>query len=231
MEDISKLVYGSGGDKEFIERRHPHSPKWTRQTWRLGVIGASGSGKTFMIGAFLKNCVAFKKIYILSATHQPTYEWLKYDYLAKAEEALGPIVHIYDDIDEFPDVDDFPDNIESGTIVLIDDFLVESKNPKLQKYFVNGRHKGIACIFLAQDLFAINRIIRQQFTHLAVFKQPADTKAEQIYREFAQDLDKRTFLRFYHTSTRPRHGFLWISLNEPELKDKYRNQFTFPLEV
>lgn len=230
-EDISKLVFGGGGSKEFLEQRDPNAPRWTRQTFRIGIIGPSGSGKTTLVGHLIKNALNYSRIYVLSKTADPVYDWLKNELLAPVEQQLGAeIMHIYHSLDEFPALEELGDGPESATLVVIDDFVLESKDARIRELAIRGRHHGVALIILAQDLFRLDITVRAQLSHLAIFRLPAYRKAAQIWSEYAQDLDKKQFMRIYDQATaRKQGGFLWISLNEPRLERKYLAQMKFPL--
>lgn len=90
------------------------------------------------------------------------------------------------------------------------------------------RHRHIGCIGLSVFMLVqsykcqggVSRVIRENTTHLMLFKNKDENQIEAILEEIGTDVDKDYFLECYRDATKEDYGFLFIHFN-PVFKGKF----------
>ena len=72
--------------------------------------------------------------------------------------------------DAIPDTTKF--SPDKNTVVVFEDLYAESKKvqDRIVPYFISGRHQGISSIYVSQKYTQTPKIIRENITHLALFR-------------------------------------------------------------
>jgi hypothetical protein len=98
--------------------------------------------------------------------------------------------------------------------------------------FKNGGALGVSLIFAVQNYktnaTGIGRQIRNNVTHLMIFRSKDEAELEQIASEVSGEVSKETFMKAYEYATAEPHGFLYIDMhkkdNDPSMFRKCFNE-------
>ncbi len=201
------------------------------------IIGASGSGKSSILGNllmlpdFYKN--DFTDYYIFSGSlHGDAKLKTMIDYLEIPKENLfdsfnEDIGHVLYDMC----VEDFNDAMENKQkarhkIFIFDDLGFTNtmnknkKNSILDKIYSNGRKYCISILCLCQRVSQINTNARQQANAIILFKQNKRS-LEILEQDFNYLNSKKDFINMVNSQTKDNHDFMVIDTN---CKDIYKNK-------
>lgn len=165
------------------------------------VAGPSCCGKTTFVLDLLKQ-LKFNKILwcngISAAIPNDIYSSSKIEVLENVPESF--------------------ENIESGTLIILDDLMTEAYNKNICELFTKGSHHNkLSVVLVTQNVFHQAKYCRDislNCKYLVVFKNPRDKSqicslARQIYPENPTDL-----MRVYNEATSPPHGYLLFDLTQ-----------------
>ena len=179
-------------DDYASENRTEHnrnSPYIPDNSYRILIIGGSGSGKTNVLLNLIKNQPDIDKIYLYA---KDLYE-AKYQYLIKISENLGvdhfmiledyieysnDMHNIYKNIDECnPDKD-------NKNLIFFDDMIADminntKLNPIVAELLIRRRKLSISLIFITQSYFKIPKDVRLNTTHFSIAKIPNKRELQQ----------------------------------------------------
>ena len=179
-------IYNINEAKNTKNNNHPACPSFP---FRLLVCGGSDSGKTNMIvnlllGNKLQRLYEGKKgerylknndlVLIGKHIHEPKWELVKlaYSIFAKRSKKYHEDVTFKAlKVDTIPDITKF--SPERTTVVVFEDLCMETKNKiqeRISQYFISGRHSNISPIYVSQKYTQTPKIIRENITHLALFR-------------------------------------------------------------
>lgn len=165
------------------------------------VAGPSGCGKTTFVLDLLKHLKLRKILWcngIANAIPKDIYRTNQIEILKNVPETF--------------------DNIEDGTLIILDDLMTEAYNKNICELFTKGsHHNNLSVILVTQNVFHQAKYCRDislNCKYLVVFKNPRDksqilTLARQIYPENSTDL-----MRVYNEVTSIPHGYLLFDLTQ-----------------
>ncbi|EXX69113.1 hypothetical protein RirG_098950 [Rhizophagus irregularis DAOM 197198w] len=154
-------IYNLNETKNLKNMNHPASPAFP---FRLLICGGSDSGKTNMILNLL-----------LGNKFQRLFKEKKGERYVKNDD-LGPKTYRENvtfralKAGAIPDITKFsPDR---NTVVVFEDLCAESKKiqDRIVPYFISDRHQGVSSIYVSQKYTQTPKIIRENITHLALFR-------------------------------------------------------------
>lgn len=186
---------------------------------RVLLIGRSGSGKTTNLVNLVMKYLPWDTlaVYARHLEEDPKYEVLR-RAVEKQEEKTGKCVSIFSDkISDLLPLDKY--NEDNNNLVVFDDWLTLSskENQPIIDYFVRGRHKNVSSIYASQQYHKIPKTIRQQATHLILYKGLAGRDIEDAYNDNITVMDKKSFIQFYKDATKEPYSFIVIDNTTPEL--------------
>lgn len=209
MREMDYYIYHLDEAKSSKNNNHPASPTFP---FRLLICGGSDSGKTNMIlnlllgnkiqrlhkkrkgGRYIKND---DLVLIGKHIHEPKWVLVKncYEIFANAPEAIRENVTFQalkcNKPSAIPDVTKFSPN--RNTVVVFEDLCTESKKiqDRIVPYFISGRHQGISSIYVSQKYTQTPKIIRENITHLALFRGAgSQDDISRIVRQYTDDSKK-----------------------------------------
>ena len=167
------------------ENKIEHNSKWPYipdHSYRILIVGGSGSGKTNALLNVINNQLDIDKIYSYSKDPYET----KYQYLIKKREKVG--LNHYDDHKDFieysNDMQDVYKNIEDynpgkkrKVLIVFDDMIADMinnkrLNPIVTELFVSDRKLNISIVFIMQSYFKVPKDVRLNSTHFFILKIP-----------------------------------------------------------
>ena len=203
-----------------------------QKSFRMGLIGYSGSGKTVVLNnlllRFLKD--KFDAIYIISPTicNDDSTRFLL-DYAGKDN-----CYETYDDriITHIIDVQKMADEFgEMGHVCLvIDDFITEvPQNAKIWGLFTKARHYNISIIIASQMWRKIPALARTQLTHIGYFRTANELELqkfiEEVVSNFTGSIDKS--LELYMKATAQPYHFLYLDMNNFKMYKNLGDEMLF----
>ena len=172
----------------------------------MSLVGASGSGKSYLIYQMLINgtfCPPFKTLYFYQH-HPPLYEKM----IRKIPNLeLVPCL-------DFEIINSLP-NDGTNYLIIFDDSCDEiAKTKEFEKIATARKHKKINCIYVKHKIFhksPIGRDAELQNTQIVPFKSPRDV--QQIGVLVKQLGLGKQLVDWYNASTRRSYGHLMIDLS------------------
>lgn len=231
MINFDKIIY-KNKQRDTLKNRVKHTVTWGPQTFRLMIAAPSGGGKTNLTLNLILKFLKYEQVHILCKTpEEPAYSYLK-EFFDEIEEETGKkVLYVYRTIKDMPEVDSLDDN--SHKLIVIDDFVKESDDPKITNYFLFGRKKRCGVIFLTQSYFSVPPIIRRNCNYFAIFKLASAFEKESFKREICSELSSGQFNKIYNKSVVEHGDFLFIDLKTtPHDKiSKYRKNMLYNIEI
>ncbi|EXX66237.1 hypothetical protein GLOIN_2v1765168 [Rhizophagus irregularis DAOM 181602=DAOM 197198] len=163
---------------------HPASPAFP---FHLLICGRPDSGKTNMI----LNLLLGNKIQRLFKEKKGCVKNC-YEIFAKGPKAYRENVTFRAlKADAIPNITKFsPDR---NTVVVFEDLCAESKKiqDRIVPYFISGQHQGVSSIYVSQKYTQTPKIIRENITHLALFRGSGSRDdIHRIVRQYTDDPKK-----------------------------------------
>jgi hypothetical protein len=173
-------------------------------TFRMCVVGSTGSGKTNAVIDIIDEIDAFTKILLFTKVLQEPIYANFIDDIHEAEKETGKqILTVGDNLENLPKVESNSD--KDSTLLIIDDML-EEKSTTLAKalpYWTRGRKFGCSAVYLSQSYFKIPLDIRKNsqyfiFTKIGTERDlrlilkdhelgVTDEQIEELYRKAVKD--------------------------------------------
>ena len=202
-------------DDQANENKAEHNSKWPYipdHTYRILIIGASGSGKTNALLNLITNQQDIDKIYLYA---KDTYE-AKYRFLINKRKRTG-LKHFNDPKAFIEYQNDIQDeyNIAKNCIILIvfDDMIADMINNKklssvVTELFIRGRKLNISLVFITQSYFKKPKHVRLNSTHFFIMKIPNKRELQQTALNHSSDINFEDFIKIYKKYTAEPTSFL-----------------------
>ena len=157
------------------ENKREHNPKIIPDhSYRIVIVGGSGTGKTNALLNLINNQTYIDKIYLYV---KDSYE-AKYQYLINRDEKVGlnyfndpkafmkysnDMRHVYKKIEDYN-----PDK-KIKLLIIFDDVIADminnkKLNPIVTKLFIRGRKVNISIVFITQSYFRVPKDVRLNST-------------------------------------------------------------------
>ena len=210
-------------DNYVNENKTKHNKNWPcipDQTYRILIIGGSGSGKTNLLLNSIENQRNIGKIY--SYTKDP-YE-SKYQYLINKRECVG-INHFKDpkafieysnDMHYvYKNIDDYNSDKENKILTVFDDMIADTIHNKklnsiLTELFIRGKKLNISLVFITQSSFKVPKDVRLNTSHFFIVKIPNKRELQQIATNHSSDVNTKHFANIYRKYTDEPYSFLVV---------------------
>ena len=112
---------------------------------------------------------------------------------------------------------------------MIDDFADDTsftrKSQLLHQVYIRGRHYMISTITSTQVYKQISPIIRNNMTHLFIYRLRNYGGLEAIVEELSAIHDKKTFLQIYHEAVSEEYSFLYVNLMSKDKRKMFMTRF------
>ena len=203
---------------EFIKKYHnPNKDHHQLEIpFRLGIIGASGSGKTQIVVHILekmKNTFGNIQIYTRNKD-EPIYNYLE-------KKIPASHLQIYEGLSKLPTLAKDKENNVKGFdkdlqhLVVFDDLVLEKDQSRISEMFIRGRKiaKGISIIYLSQSYFGVPKIIRVNLNYLILKKLSSLRDLNLIMSEYNLGLSRDKMMEVYKYCTNEKTNFLLCDLD------------------
>ena len=208
-------------DNYTNENKINHNPNWPYipdHSYRILIIGGSGSGKTNTLLNLINNQPGIDKIYLYA---KDPYED-KYQFLINKTESTGlkyfndPKVFIEysnDMQDVYKNINYYNPNKENKILIVFDDMIADMINNKklnsiVTELFIRGRKLNISLVFITQSYFKVLKDVRLNTTHFFILKILNKKELQQIALNHSSDIDFKDFIKIYKKYTDKPYSFL-----------------------
>ncbi|PKK70131.1 hypothetical protein RhiirC2_780106 [Rhizophagus irregularis] len=185
------------------------APDWP---FRLLVTGGSHSRKTNMVinlilGNKLQRMIKGKKgdryiknddLILVGKHAEPKWKLVKnaFHIFANSPDPYGENISFQTiKAEKIPDISKFsPKSPKRSTVIVFEDICAESKKiqERIVPYFISGRHQNISPIYVTQKYQAVPKIIRENISHLVMFRGSGSREDIcRVVRQYTDDPKKR----------------------------------------
>lgn len=203
-----------------------------KQTARIIVIGATGSGKTnIVLNLIMRHWVFDFLVVRAKFIDKPDWEVAR-KYFEKHEQKTGEKQTEFENhLDDLPDPSEL--DPEARMVCIFDDMMDETakEQKKISHLFFAGRKAGISCIAIVQSLYGANTTVRRNVTDYILMGGKPDAKKidagalEEIWKNDCKDLSWQEFRDLYDSCAEIDYGFLYINLRAKNIYQKYCFKF------
>ena len=192
---------------ENIIDHNSKGPYIPDHSYRIFIIGGSGSGKTNALLNLINNHPDIVKIYLYA---KDSYE-AKYQYLINKREKVG--LDHFDDPkafmecsngmqDVYENIDDYNPRKKRKILIVFDDMIADminnnKLNPIVTELFIRVRKLNISIVFITQSYFKVPKDVRLNSTHFFMMKIPNKRELQQIALSHSSDIDFKDFMKIY----------------------------------
>ena len=178
-----------------------------RSSYRILIIGSSGSGKTNALLNLINNQPDIDNIYLYA---KDPYE-KKYQYLINKCEKVGLdhfndlkafIEYSNDMQDVYKNIEDYNLGKKHKVLIIFDDMIADMINNKklnqiVTELFISVRKLNISIVFITQSYFKVPKDVRLNSTHFFIMKIPNKRELQQIALNHSSDIDFKDFIKIY----------------------------------
>ena len=131
---------------------------------------------------------------------QDVSDQVGYDIIKTSNDTIMPVNYI---------------NNSGQKIVIFDDFVTEKKQKPIIDYFIQGRHKNCAVIYLSQSFNGCPKDIRLNCSHFCIYNFPSSNEQNLISRELGVQKDQ------YKKSNWKTMSFLYVDKPMKNIKQNF----------
>jgi len=219
VDELAKLVEGSSRRKFLpTELNHYLAPQFDDKglAFRMLVTGRAGAGKTnLIISAILKGHIKFEHLYLYARDPSQSKYQVLLLFVKEIEDSWErksgkkrSFCTVITDPSNFIPLDDIDKDLIK--LCLIDDMLNEKNQEIVKDYFIRGRNRNMNCIYLTQDYFKTDRVIRKQCQYYAVFGVSSQGELRELAKDHSLEHNYETFKRILTQASSPATNFLLI---------------------
>ena len=215
-------------DKIIIEKNKEYNKKWPYipdHSYRILIIGGSGSGKTNTLLNLINEQKDIDKIYLYTKDLSEP----KYEYLIKNRENAG-IKHLNDSKafiecsntmnDVYENIDNYNPNRKRKILIVFDDMIADIMTNKkfqsiIKELFIRCRKLNISLVFITQSYFSVPKDVRLNSTHYLIMKINNKRELQNIAINHSADIDYKDFMKIYRECIKEPFNFLTIDTTLP----------------
>ena len=194
------------------ENKIEHNSNWPYipdHTYRILIIGGSGSEKTNALLNLTNNQPDIDKIYLYA--EDPCEA--KYQYLINRREKVWVdhfidskafIEYSNDMQDVYKNIEDYNPGKKRKVQIVFDDMIPDMSNntiglnPVITELFIRGRKFNISVVFITQSYSKVPKDVRLNSTHFLIIKISNKRELQQIAINRSSDFDFRDFMKIYN---------------------------------
>ena len=210
ITDFSSILNECDDENEMTSYRQKHY-LLPSKTFRMLLVGPSGSGKSNLLMNFLLKFIDYDRLYIYSPhLQQDCYKKLKHVLECVENETGEQILTMEANLDDMVSPEDLDPHMQN--VIVFDDLVLSSKESqrKMTEMFVRGRHANCSCIYLSQMYHKIPRDIRLNSTHLCIFDVCNKREMSLLSTELNSKMSNSDFINMYCKCTEKPYDFMYI---------------------
>ena len=210
------------------ENNKEHNEKWPYipdHSYRMMIIGGSGSGKTNALINLINEQNDIDKIYLYARDLSKA----KYEYLIKKREDVR-IKHVNNSnafIECSNTMDDVYENIDGYNpirkrkkLIGFDDMIADIMDNRrfqaiIKEVFIRCRKLNISLVFITQPYFFVPKGVRLNSTHYLIMKINNRKELKNIAIDHSADIDYNNFMKIYRECRKELFNFFAIDTTLP----------------
>ena len=208
-------------DNYVNENKTEHNLNWPYtpdHSFRILIIGGSGSGKTNVLLNLIENQQDIDKIYLYAKYPHEA----KYKYLINKRESAG--INHFNDRKAFIEYSNDMRNVykffneynldkENKILIVFDDIVADITSRKklnsvVIELFIGGRKLNIYLVFITQSYFKAPKDGRLNSYHFFITKTLNKRELQQTAINHSPDIKTEDFINIYRKCTAETHSFL-----------------------
>ena len=194
--------------------------KFNNFSYRILIIGGSGSGKTNILLNLINEKNDIDKIYL----HARDLDEPKYKSLIKKRKDAG-IEHLNDPNafiecsnamdDVYENIHDYNPSRKRKILIIFDDMIADIMTNKkfqsiIKELFIRCRKLNISLVFITQSYFSVPKDVRLNLTHYLIMKINNKRELQNIAINHSADIGYQDFTKSYRECTKKPYNFLTI---------------------
>ena len=197
-------------ENKTLQELHSHNLNWPcipDHSYRILIIGGSGSGKTNTLLNLINNQPDIDKIYLYAKDPYET----KYQFLINKTESTG-LKHFDDPKafieysntmqDVYKNINEYNADKERKILIVFHDMIADMINNKklnsiVTELFIRGRKLNISLLFITQSYFTVPKDVRLNSTYSFIMKIPNKSELQQIALNHSSDIHSKDFIKIY----------------------------------
>ena len=205
-----------------------NNEKWSYipdHTYRIMIIGGSGSGKTNALLNFINEQDDIDKIYLYAKDFRES----KYAHLIKNHKNTGikylndpnTFIECFNTMDDvYKNINDYNPSRKRKIFIVFDDMIVDITDNKRFKpitieLFIRFRKLNISLVFITQPYFSVPKNVRLNLTHYLIMKINNRKELQNIAINDSADIGYKDFIEIYRECTKEPFNFLTIDTMLP----------------
>ena len=207
-----------------------HNKNWPctpDHSYRILIIGDSGSGKTNVLLNLIENQPDIDKIYLYAKDPCEA----KYQYLISKREGVrtnhfnGPkaFLEYSNDIhDVYKNINYYNPDKENKILIVFDNMIADMIHNKkinsiVTELFIRERKLNISLAFITQSYFKVPKDFRLNTTHFFITKIPNKRELQQIAINHSSDISTKDIINIYRKCTSEPIRFLLMILHSHQI--------------
>ena len=207
-------------DEYINENKRKHNPNWPYipdHSYRILIIGGSGSGKTNTLLNLINNQPDIDKIYLYAKDpHEDKYQLIKKRQSIELKHLNDPkaFIEYFNDMhDVYKSIDYYNPDKENKILIVFDDMIADMINNKklnsvVTELFIRGKKLNISLVFITQSYFKVSKDVRLNTIHFFIMKIPNERELQQIAINHSSDIHTKDFINIYKNCTDKSYSFL-----------------------
>ena len=207
-------------------------------SFRMSIIGSSGSGKTNTLLHLIDKFHPIDNIYLYAKDTDED----KYQYLINKREQAGIknlndshafIEYSSDMNDVLEDINSYNKKRDKKVLIIFDDMIADIMRSKkfkaiVKELFIRCRKLNISIVFITQSYFRTPKDARLSSTHYILMKISNKKELKSIAEENSGHLDFKNFLKIYNYCMRKPYSFMMVD-TKPTAHVTFKKNFDKPL--
>lgn len=193
--------------------------------WLL--TGMTGAGKTNILFNIIRNFNCFQRFYLYARDlDEPFYRWLIEVWENIAKKVNHSVATIGHDLKNVVPVDQMDKTYSN--LVIFDDMIAEQKRDLkiCEEYFIRGRKQFCSSVFISQNYFSTNKVIRTNTQYFVFMKVEMARDLRMILAEFSLGVTVDQLFTLYKYATQGgMPNFLLVDILSTDDNLRFRRNF------
>ena len=191
---------------------------YSRSSYRILIIGGSGSGKTNTLLNLINEQHDIDKIYLYARDlNEPKNKILikkREDTGIKHLNGANAFIECSNTIDGvYENIHDYNSSRKRKILIDFDDMIADIMTNKkfqaiIKELFIRCRKLNISLIFITQSYFSVPKDVRLNPSHYLIMKINNKRELENIAVNHSADIDYQDFIKIYRECTKEPYNFL-----------------------
>ena len=195
----------------IVSNKKKNSSENDDWSFRMLIIGPSGSGETNTLLHLINNFHPIDKIYLYAKDTDKK----KYQYLKNKREQAGikslndphAFLEYWNDMnDVLEDINSYNKKRDKKVLIIFDDMIADIMRSEkfkaiVKEFFIRCRKLNISIVFITQSYFRTPKDARLNSTHYIIMKIGNKKELKSIAEENSGHLDFKEFLKIYNYCT------------------------------